>query len=80
MRTPREYRSHRLPSAVLIPVQELPKRIDELDPDASWLVHCEHGVRSRTACAILRQAGFQRVVNLDGGLANWIACGLPCER
>jgi rhodanese-related sulfurtransferase len=80
VRSPREHRSHRLPGAVLIPVQELQKRIDELDPDASWLVHCEHGVRSLTACTILRQAGFRRVLNLRGGLAKWIACGLPCEQ
>ena len=80
VRTPREHKSHRLPGAALIPVQELGNRIDELDAKANWLVHCEHGVRSLTACTILRQAGFQRVANLRGGLANWIACGLACER
>jgi rhodanese-related sulfurtransferase len=80
VRTPREHRSHRLPGATLIPVQDLALRIGELDPAESWLVHCEHGVRSQTACAILRRAGFTRIANLAGGLANWMAAGLPVER
>lgn len=80
VRTPREHRSHRLPGAVLVPVQELPQRLDELDADARWLVHCEHGVRSVAACQILRQAGFDDLRNLRGGLAHWAACGLPLER
>jgi rhodanese-related sulfurtransferase len=79
VRTAREHRSHRLPRATLIPIQELARRLGELDPKASWLVHCEHGVRSLTACALLRQAGFGKVANLRGGLANWVACGLPLE-
>ncbi len=80
VRTPREHQSHRLPGSVLLPVQELPLRLGELDQDAPWLVHCEHGVRSLTACQILVQAGFTDLRNLRGGLAHWAACGLPLER
>ena len=42
-----------------------------------WLVHCEHGVRSRSACQMLQQLGFGQLVNLRGGLAQWVADGLP---
>lgn len=80
VRTPREHQSHRLPGSVLVPVQELGRRIGELDKAAKWLVHCEHGMRSLTACQLLQQAGFTSVRNLRGGLANWVACGLPVER
>jgi len=80
VRTPREHKSHRLPRAVLVPVQELAARLQELDAAAKWLVHCEHGVRSLAACQLLRQAGFTDLRNLRGGLANWVACGLPLER
>jgi rhodanese-related sulfurtransferase len=79
VRTPREHASHRLPNAVLVPIQELDARFAELDRDASWLVHCEHGQRSLYACALLAQAGFTKLVNLRGGLAHWAACGLPLE-
>ena len=80
VRTQREHLSHRLPKSVLVPVQELHLRLGELDPEAKWLVHCEHGVRSLNACRMLRQAGFTDLRNLRGGLANWVACGLPLER
>ena len=44
VRTEAEFRRHRLPGATLVPVQELAQRLHELDPDANWLVHCEHGI------------------------------------
>lgn len=79
VRTEREYRSHRLPNATLIPVQELPQRLHELDASANWLVHCEHGRRSLFACDLLAEAGFARLANLRGGLAQWHDSGLPLE-
>lgn len=79
VRTPQEFASHRLPNAVLVPVQELQQRLGELDKDANWLVHCEHGRRSLFACEILAQAGFGKLANLRGGLAYWAGCGLPLE-
>jgi rhodanese-related sulfurtransferase len=79
VRTPQEHASHRLPNATLVPVQELARRIGELDKDASWLVHCEHGRRSLVACELLAQAGFTKLANLRGGLAYWAGCGLPLE-
>jgi rhodanese-related sulfurtransferase len=77
VRTAPEHQSHRLPNAVLIPVQELDRRLAELDKNTNWLVHCEHGRRSLFACEILAQAGFKKLANLRGGLAYWASCGLP---
>lgn len=80
VRTPQEFASHRLPNATLLPVQELDRRFTELDKDANWLVHCEHGRRSLFACEMLAQAGFTKLANLRGGLAHWASCGLPLEQ
>jgi rhodanese-related sulfurtransferase len=80
VRTPMEHQSHRLPGSTLVPVQELAQRLGELDKSANWLVHCEHGVRSRTACDILAKAGFTKLANLRGGIAHWAGCGLPFTR
>ena len=77
VRTEPEFSSHRLPDATLIPVQELHARLGELDPQANWLVHCEHGRRSLAACDLLTAAGFKKLTNLRGGLAYWVGCGLP---
>lgn len=79
VRTEPEHASHRLPGAVLVPVQDLERRLGELDKDGTWLVHCEHGRRSLFACEMLAQAGFTRLANLRGGLAYWASCGLPLQ-
>lgn len=79
VRTPHEHASHRLPHATLVPVQELAQRLGELDRDANWLVHCEHGRRSLWAIELMAQAGFKKLANLRGGLAYWAGCGLPLE-
>lgn len=80
VRTEPEHRSHHLPGATLIPIQELEQRIDELDPAENWLVLCEHGRRSVYACHFLVQMGFTQLTNLRGGIAHWMDCGLPVER
>ena len=80
VRTEPENRSHRLPGAVLIPVQELAARVEELDPDRPHLIYCEHGVRSVAACEFLADRGFDALSNLGGGMARWLHAGLPCER
>ena len=35
------------------------------------MIHCKSGVRSAKACGILRQAGFERVRNMKGGILAW---------
>lgn len=80
VRTPHEYRSHRVAGAKLLPVQELADRWQELDAESEWLVLCEHGGRSAFACELLGQAGFRQLVNMRGGMAQWLASGLPVQR
>ena len=81
VRTAPEHASHRIASALLIPVQELADRLDELPHSASgYVVICEHGVRSVTACAILSAAGVGPLANVRGGMARWIGEGLEHRR
>ena len=56
-----------------IPLHELPARLDEvLPPEGAAIVcYCHHGVRSLSAAAILRQAGFANAVSLAGGIDLW---------
>jgi adenylyltransferase/sulfurtransferase len=60
-----------LPGSVLIPLGELPTRLDELPRDGSIVVYCHHGVRSARALDILEKAGFTRARHLTGGLDAW---------
>ena len=45
-----------------------------LDPSATYLVSCRYGRRSLRVCTLMKNAGFTRVYNLDGGLAAWYDC------
>lgn len=68
-----EHQLARLPGEALIPLHELPGRLDEVRPPegAEIVCYCHHGVRSLSAAAILRQAGFGNAVSLAGGIDLW---------
>ncbi len=55
----------------LIPLNDLPKRINELDPSRELVVHCRTGGRSAMAVEFLQRAGFKNVRNLMGGILAW---------
>jgi molybdopterin/thiamine biosynthesis adenylyltransferase/rhodanese-related sulfurtransferase/molybdopterin converting factor small subunit len=71
VREPHEYQICNIPGAKLIPLGELSKRTGELDPQADIVLHCKSGMRSAKGCGILRQAGFQHVRNMVGGILAW---------
>jgi glyoxylase-like metal-dependent hydrolase (beta-lactamase superfamily II)/rhodanese-related sulfurtransferase len=68
--------------SLLIPLRELPSRIEELATlrDRPVVVVCRAGVRSATAAAILTASGFEQVWNLRGGMLDWNEERLPVER
>lgn len=55
----------------LIPLQQLPKRLHELDPKKEMVVHCHTGSRSQQAVEFLYESGFKSVKNLVGGIEAW---------
>ncbi|HET7461954.1 MAG TPA: molybdopterin-synthase adenylyltransferase MoeB [Longimicrobium sp.] len=57
--------------ARLIPLGELPERLDEVSPDDEVVLHCRSGARSARALELLRQEGYRRVWNLKGGILAW---------
>jgi len=70
VRDPHEYQICNL-GGHLIPLNDLPKRVGELDPAREIVVHCKLGGRSAKAVDFLKQAGFTRVHNLAGGINAW---------
>jgi adenylyltransferase/sulfurtransferase len=71
VREPHEYQICKIPFARLIPLGELPKRVNELDSADDIVVHCKSGVRSAKAADFLKQAGFKKVLNMKGGILAW---------
>jgi len=72
-RTPEEHATARIAGSLLLPMQELPERIGELE---SWrtrpiIVHCHHGVRSLRVTHWLRERGFVAVSSMCGGIDAW---------
>jgi adenylyltransferase/sulfurtransferase len=72
VREPNEYQINRIPGSVLIPLGELPRRYQELDPDREMVLHCKMGGRSAKAQDFLRTVGYNRTKNLRGGVLAWI--------
>lgn len=66
-----EYDICHLNDSSLIPMGQLPNRLDELNKDEETVVICHHGVRSLQVCYFLTSAGFSNLINLSGGLAAW---------
>lgn len=71
VRQPGEYGAGHLPGALLIPLAELAKRHNELDPAKDTIVYCRSGARSKTACQILTRLGVDRVYNMTGGITAY---------
>ncbi len=55
----------------LIPLTDLPNRLDELDKGREIVVHCRSGARSAQAAEFLMSNGFRDVKNLAGGILAW---------
>jgi adenylyltransferase/sulfurtransferase len=70
VREPHEYQICNI-GGYLIPLNDLPKRVSELDSSREIVVHCKMGGRSAKATDFLRQSGFSKVHNLTGGIAAW---------
>ena len=77
VRTPQEYAQGHLKGATNIPLSDLPVQIGGLDRNRPILVYCQTGVRSAQASAILVNAGFTQVYDMDGGITAWINAGYP---
>ena len=66
-----EYEIARIEDSKLIPLGELPARLDELQQDEEIVLLCKSGARSAHAAELLRAAGFTRAHNLEGGIDAW---------
>jgi rhodanese-related sulfurtransferase len=78
VRQPVETQSGVVPGALLIPLSEFGRRMDEIPPDKPVLTICYSSHRSPFAARKLAHAGYD-VANVSGGMAAWHRAGLPVE-
>lgn len=79
VRSQSEYDSGHLNNSILIPVDELESRLNEIEEyqNTEIIVYCRAGSRSRAASEILSENGFSKVYNMLGGISAWIDAGYP---
>ncbi|MEC4746961.1 rhodanese-like domain-containing protein [Methylomicrobium sp. Wu6] len=81
VREPQEYHYAKIDGSTLIPLQEIPQRIGEINPERNIVVICHHGVRSSQAAHYLAHQGFASIANLAGGIDAWsLACDSSVPR
>lgn len=69
VRTPRE-RQHQHLGGIHIPLDQLPSKLQQLNPQKTWIVYCHSGIRSATATQWLLEHGYTQVYNLKGGIVQ----------
>lgn len=71
VREPWEFQLGHIRDSVLIPLGQLLHSLETLDNQQETVVICHHGVRSMRAAYVLEHHGFDRVINLRGGVDAW---------
>jgi len=66
-----EFELCHLAGSTLIPMQSIPSRLGELNPEQEIVVICHHGVRSMQVALFLENRGFEAITNLAGGVEAW---------
>lgn len=66
-----EYNICHLKNSVLMPMNQIPNKLDELDKHKEYVIVCHHGVRSLHIAKYLHALGFEKLINLDGGINRW---------
>jgi len=80
VRTPEEYRQAHLRGALLIPLGELAKRVQEIPRGRPLLIYCAVGARSVSAADFLASRGHREIYQMSDGLVGWYKNGFPIER
>ena len=78
VRTPGEFMTGHIKGAqnVDFESESFKSDIESLDKNGTYAVYCRSGNRSGQAVAIMHEAGFHNVYNLEGGVIDWAAQGM----
>jgi rhodanese-related sulfurtransferase len=71
VREPFEFAHAHIDGSVLIPLNQIPQRLREIDMEQEVVLICHHGMRSMQAANFLAQVGYKQISNLVGGIDAW---------
>ena len=71
VRQPWEYDVCKIDNSLLVPMSQIPAKVESFDLERETIVICHHGIRSRSVGRYLEQNGLNNVINLSGGVDQW---------
>jgi rhodanese-related sulfurtransferase len=71
VREPWEYALCHIDNSTLIPMSQVPNVINKLSREQETFLICHHGVRSQRVGLLLKDSGFEKIVNVAGGINAW---------
>ena len=71
VREPWEFEKARIAGAHLVPMREVPARLEEIDAGREVVAICHHGGRSQQVAMFLEKSGYKKMHNLVGGVDAW---------
>jgi rhodanese-related sulfurtransferase len=80
VRTPDERRQGYIAGSVLIPIDQVERRITEIPRNRPVIVYCAVGSRSRSVAQALAMKGYPEVYNMKDGVFGWYRNGLPVQQ
>lgn len=82
VRTSEEYMAGYIEGALLLDyyAADFAEKLTQLDRSKTYLVYCRSGNRSGRTLQMMKDAGFRKVYNLQGGIISWQHAGLPLVR
>jgi thioredoxin len=82
VRTPQEFEKYRIQSAKNIDFRSpnFRNEIEKLDKTKPVLIYCLSGVRSKSASEVFKEAGFEVIYDLEGGINAWSKAGKPIDQ
>jgi len=60
-----------IPEAVHIRMGDIPEHLEQLDKDIEYIIICRSGNRSGKVCKYLMFQGYEKVLNMSGGMLKW---------
>ncbi|GAM09710.1 hypothetical protein OR1_01990 [Geobacter sp. OR-1] len=80
VRTHEEYRQARLKGSILIPINEIERRLNEVPKNRPILVYCAVGSRSNLVAGFLAGKGYAEVYNMQDGIMGWYRNGYQVQQ
>lgn len=72
VRSKNEYNNGHIKGVQNIALTELEQNLDKIQKDKPVIIHCQSGARAAIAYSILRNNGFENILNYSGGINDWV--------